>query len=422
MTNYKLKAEKYKIKYLNLKKDLIGGLIDKKKEGELIKKGIDLDTIELLKNIESINGELSDEQIESMTGQKKQHGVFRLPRTGFNVRTIHNPGTNNTCMYLSLRDILMRVGIVKDISVEQLRSIGGLYPIPDGSMWDNSREDHREALQRISNFFNIRILLHVTSHGYNKEILGHIVDHNILPDADEYHPLVNHAQPPLDVHIASMGIHFEAIERIIHEGGDIYYDIGRERRPETENTSNLVQTQIMIDEIIARSFSHNRAEIPIKSVSVDKSASANKSVSVDKSASANKSASADKLASANKSASADKSSSHEESGGIVISDFTKAYYQALVEGSEFNERQLQYHNLIDLLTDTRNKLLLKQRKYHEKLRLENESLRYAIAFGIDDTIPSITSEYERLQRKLKTNEEEINKVIRLLLEQINSFN
>ena len=129
-------------------------------------KRLSIEVIFLLKNTEETTGvEFTNEQLKEYIGIKKLED-FKLPTSTMNVVTQHNPSTNNTCMYLSLRDILIRTGIIQDISVEQLRFIGRLNPIPDGRMWDSDEESHRNALQRICDYFNISVQIH-TRYGNN---------------------------------------------------------------------------------------------------------------------------------------------------------------------------------------------------------------------------------------------------------------
>jgi hypothetical protein len=123
--------------------------------------------------------------------------------------TIFNPGTNNTCMYLSLRQILIGSGIVDDISVRELRTIGGLDPEPDGMMWDSDIEADRDALQSICNLFNINVQIH-TRFG-NNSVQGYFFK------SGNSHKL--HA---LDVHINHRGIHFTAISKINYKNGQTY--------------------------------------------------------------------------------------------------------------------------------------------------------------------------------------------------------
>jgi len=375
MSDFKLKYIIYKKKYLNLKNKYLllnGGQIDDEKFRYLESKGCSFEVILLLKNLEEISGvDFTDEQLNEFIGIKKLED-FKLPTSDITINTQPNPGTNNTCMYLSLRDILIRTGIVENITVQQLRFIGGLDPNIDGIMWDSDIEQHREALQRICDYFNITVQIRTR---FNRTMVqGYF-----------FSPLVEHPQRPLEVYIMHEGLHFEAITEII-EGGNTQYDINRQRDINRRRRVFNDHDQLRVLQSFVNDITQNTNELCKTSTVKQKM---------------------------------------EVSGGIIITQFTKDYYEAIVNHKVLDGSQTIYNNLINLLSDTRVTLSNMQKKYEERIRKQKkfiEEIKLVNTKESKELLKDAKIELDRMENKIKASEKQTNDVIQMLLDQINSYN
>jgi len=256
--NYKLKAEKYKQKYLNLKKyQLIGGGLNL---DELLKHGLTKEEIKLLKIIQDDSEDpLTLKQIYILLG-KEMHtdggggggniGQNHLKITDYTLTTQNNNGveegygqygsqykTRNNCLFISLKNILQHTKIAPGITVEELRTIGGLSYINNyNNLWDSLNITHALALHRICIYFNIRVSVIASTTSGNKQIIGDSTMEIPMPIYDyfpkEYaeqditfkYKIPHHTTDPIDVYIAQLGLHFEAVNTI-NLGDKVEYNI-----------------------------------------------------------------------------------------------------------------------------------------------------------------------------------------------------
>jgi hypothetical protein len=414
MIDYKLKAQKYKIKYLNLKKKFIGGKIDDEKFDELLAKGFTIEQIFFIKSIEDDSKrDLTDDEIYFFANKKVSdekvlsNGLNGLPLTNLSLTTIHNTGNYETyynqCFFISLVDILTRTGIAPGITVKQLRLIGGLNPIPDNRMWDSLYDFNRDALIRICTYFNIEVRILSSTYGDDKHVRGERTREYPIPIQDfPYRPNPmpdDRRQEPLCVYIAHMGLHFEAVEHIMGAGIRIYNLLDpqhRVRHPSIDFSAISFQLE-EIEKQNQERLDHEFAESLSRRVDIDQ-----------KTIPSLKSAAKEPL--------------EESSGGIILTPFIIKYYNDLVNGVKLDAKQKRLHALIDLLNDTNLKLLSVKEKYEKEIK-EQENL-------LDDFLQSKSSEKEKLlvlneldtiKKKYKDEINEINKVQRLLLEIINHY-
>jgi len=141
-----------------------------------------------------------------------------------NIRVIDNTGgesksingkisMSNSCMWISIRDYL-RMNGYPNITALQLKQESGLDPIhypihPANSMinnvhgmWHYEYQEHIDSLIRISNKYNIKILVHYIKRDRNNNIL---LSNRPLEFGNKSNP----------VHIISYGAHFELITHYI---------------------------------------------------------------------------------------------------------------------------------------------------------------------------------------------------------------
>ena len=285
---------------------------------------------------------------------------FKLPDTSIIIRKQPNPGTDNTCMFLSIRDILIQTNIVHDISVEELRHIGGLHRKPDGRMWDSANPSHHTALQRICDFFNINIDIHTTNR--DNYMTGYIIDGEPVPIAESF---ISQKLNPLKVHISHLGLHFEAIISIIKDSKNIY-NITTTSGPNI-NYKPLIEKLEPGEE---QSF-----------IKLDGS---------------------------------------EYMDGVKITRFSENYYLSLI-ASKLNPIQQDYHLLINNLTDMRSKLSTTRKKYLSDIKNQEKLIKYLSTHSIDVHMESIIIDLHRMLNNLRTSEQQINSDIETLLTKINLF-
>jgi hypothetical protein len=347
-----------------------------------------VDEIEFLQSIEtstSIN--LTDDQMYEFCNKQK---LDQAPLPNITLNTISNGGNGsgiygdyyNQCFYISLVGILKNTGIAQDITVEELRRIGNLKVAPDNQMWDNDKLADRNAIDYICNYFYIEVrFINSTSDIPRRVKHGSV----LLPGckiplgswvkADQIQGI--HKQP-LEVYIAHMGAHFEAVDQIILDD-EIIYKLekvdGRNKNIETDHISQFLEK-------------HSPKFKPKLSENIKSKMKCSKNSKV--------------------------SSVDDSSNVIELTDFIMEYYNAIVDNKELTSEQLQLQKLYDILNNINFKL-----HHYESMNLEknvidlletnretDREIKETLLIILTDTI----DEYEK-NKKLRNN----------ILKQINEF-
>ena len=144
-----------------------------------------------------------------------------VQRGGAKFNVIPNTGSvdgmTNQCMWISIRDYLLRYRGIK-ISVRGVRKMAELDKTSEHEQfdWESRRFPFRRAIQIIARKFNLRINLYLTDHNGNPN------EHLLYPGSDIPIPMhiINDSGLNI-VNIAFFGAHFE----LIVDGPGIVYNL-----------------------------------------------------------------------------------------------------------------------------------------------------------------------------------------------------
>ncbi len=158
----------------------------------------------------SDEGSLLSSQRKQTTHKKKTSSATTRNIRKETVSTIPNNGQYisngttyyNTCMYLSIIYALKFLGIVNEVTVEELRLLGGLNPIPDNQEWDYANEADNRTLEAICRKYYISIDIYTLYEENRHQFYYHAL--TITP------PKQGH-EDPTPVRIAHKFVHFEVI-------------------------------------------------------------------------------------------------------------------------------------------------------------------------------------------------------------------
>lgn len=428
MIDYEAKAQKYKLKYLNLKKKyiLIGGVINSEKVQILLKEGFTIEQIKLLQEIESSGIELTDEQIYSYTGRVMIKKVLNwgLPTTNLRLSTIPNTGGDtqsnsragrpfhDQCFYISLVDILNRTQIAPGITVEDVRAIGGLTALPDNQMWDSNEERYRVALTRICTYFNIEVRILSSTYGIDKRVRGEQSEQYEIPIGDyPYQPdhVIPGAAQPLTVYIAHIGIHFEAVENIRDSSGRLMYNL----IPRPNRTIDLTATRMEVQQILDREVASRSNWSRSTSFSKLDNDSSNYNKAIKDSL---RSVELDEQERINYDKAVKDSLKIKENHTIKnSSQVFKNYYKHLTSGQELSKKEHILHTLFELINDVDTRV-------HENIRkIKEQELNLQLTHLSKSDLKIITSASEIIIKELQSEIDEIQKLKKIYIDEINKM-
>jgi hypothetical protein len=172
--------------------------------------------------------------IQNKNEYENQNDDFYIETINNNGTSINEPNFSNQCLFISIIDFLKKTGIGYNIdtnlTIENLRNLGGLSDNTSHDISDLSNCSIYIALQNISTIFNIRfIFYHIIRNESNKKIKYIDWQTGLPVPSDIINP--NQANPNIDpsfgleqrsIFIANFSNHFELISKIYNNNIVIY--------------------------------------------------------------------------------------------------------------------------------------------------------------------------------------------------------